>query len=173
MEGEARRQKIMETLELATEPITGTDFSGTLGVSRQVIVQDIALLRATNKNILSTNRGYVLFKTGSERGIFTKIIHVKHNDNLMREELYDIVDVGARIKDVIIEHEVYGQISVDLVINNRRDVDDFMDKINHGEAKPLNLLTGNNHYHTIEADNEMILENVEKILEQSGILIRD
>lgn len=55
MEGEKRREQLIALLKQADIPVSGTDLAKRLGVSRQVIVQDIALLRAVNKNILSTN----------------------------------------------------------------------------------------------------------------------
>lgn len=170
MDGERRREIILEMLCTGSEPLSGTALAKKLGVSRQVIVQDIALLRATNKNILSTNKGYVMY--GKQEGVlnYKKVLAVKHNDGQMREELYTIVDAGAKVLDVIIEHEVYGQLSADLLINSRKDVDEFMEKILSDTAKPLKELTGDVHYHTIEADREEILAEVEEQLREKGYL---
>ena len=66
MEGDERRKKIIEILHGRKMPVSGTELAAELGVSRQVIVQDIALLRATDKNILSTNKGYI-FLTAHRR----------------------------------------------------------------------------------------------------------
>ena len=44
-----------------------------------------------------------------------RVVAVKHTDEQMRDELYCIVDAGAKVLDVIVEHELYGQISVDLL----------------------------------------------------------
>ena len=138
MDGDKRRKEIMELLNTEKDPLSGTSLAKRLGVSRQVIVQDIALLRATNKNILSTNRGYILYGKQGDRMTCKRVVAVKHTDEQMRDELYCIVDAGAKVLDVIIEHEVYGQISVDLFINSRRDVDEFMEKLLANTARPLN-----------------------------------
>ena len=59
MDGKARRQEIIRLLSRTSGPISGSSLSGMLGVSRQVIVQDIALLR-TEHPILATAQGYLL-----------------------------------------------------------------------------------------------------------------
>lgn len=171
MDGEQRRALILELLNTEKEPLSGTALARRMGVSRQVIVQDIALLRATNKNILSTNKGYVIY--GKQEGSLTckRVFAVKHTDGEMREELYCIVDAEAKVLDVIIEHEVYGQISADLFINSRRDVDDFMDKILSNKVKPLKELTRDVHFHTVEADDEKTLDLVEQRLKEKQYLI--
>lgn len=170
MDGAERRKKIIELLEKGAEPYSGTALARQFGVSRQVIVQDIALLRATDKNILSTNKGYVLFGD-REKSSCKRIIFTRHTDGQMKDEMYTIVDAGARILDVIVEHEVYGQIAADLVITSRKDVDDFMNRIFAVKGKPLKELTGDEHYHTIEAEREEILDEVERGLKEKGYLL--
>lgn len=171
MDGEKRRETITKLLMTEKEPVSGAALARELGVSRQVIVQDIALLRATNKNILSTNKGYMLY--GKEQGAnnYRQVVMVRHTDEEMRDELNTIVDAGAKVLDVIVEHEVYGQITVDLFIASRRDVEEFLEKIRQNTAKPLKELTGNVHYHTIEAQNTDILHEVQNKLQQKGYLI--
>lgn len=171
MDGEERRSRIVELLNTEREPLSGTALAKRLGVSRQVIVQDIALLRATNKNILSTNKGYIIY--GKQDGNLSckRVFAVKHTDAEMREELYLIVDAGAKVLDVIVEHEVYGQISADLFINSRRDVDEFMERIQSNTAKPLKELTRDIHFHTVEAESEEILDLVEEGLKKKQYLI--
>lgn len=171
MDGDHRRGQIMELLKGGEEPLSGTALAKLLGVSRQVIVQDIALLRATDKNILSTNKGYIIFDGNDRIKSYKRVVAVKHSDGEMREELYTIVDAGAKVLDVIIEHDVYGQIAADLLINSREDVDEFMEKIKGDFAKPLKELTGDVHYHTIEAKEERILIEVEKKLKEKQYLI--
>lgn len=170
MDGAQRRDSILKKLQSGREPVSGTALAKEFHVSRQVIVQDIALLRATNKNILSTNKGYLLYEEGN-RVSCKRIIAVKHTDGQMKDELYTIVDAGARILDVIVEHEVYGQIAVDLVIASRKDVDEFMRRISAVKAKPLKELTGNEHYHTIEADTEENLCMAVNGLKEKGYLL--
>lgn len=170
MDGIERRQKINEILAAEAEPVSASALAKKFGVSRQVIVQDIALLRATNKNILSTNKGYILFGADKKKTC-KRIMPVKHTDAQMRDELYTIVDAGAKVRDVVVEHDVYGQIAVDLMINSRRDVDEFIYRIFSNTAKPLKELTGDEHYHTIEAENEEILDEAEKRLKEKGYLL--
>ena len=172
MDGDKRRKEIMELLNTEKDPLSGTSLAKRLGVSRQVIVQDIALLRATNKNILSTNRGYILYgKQEEDKMTCKRVVAVKHTDEQMRDELYCIVDAGAKVLDVIVEHELYGQISVDLFINSRRDVDEFVEKLLSNTARPLKELTGDIHFHTIEAESDRILDLVEEGLKEKQFLI--
>lgn len=170
MDGTERRKQIENILEMEADPVSASVLARRFGVSRQIIVQDIALLRATNKNILSTNKGYVIFEKQKHTGA-RRIISVRHTDAQMKEELYAIVDAGAKVLDVVVEHDVYGQISADLSITSRRDVDEFLEKISRNTGKPLKELTGDEHFHTIEAEKEEILDAVEKILDKMGFLL--
>lgn len=172
MEGDERRKRILEILHEETQPISGTELSGILGVSRQIIVQDIALLRATDKNILSTNKGYILFVENFNNNNRKKRTYkVKHKDEEIKDELNTIVDFGGRILDVVVEHDIYGQIAVDLIINSRTDVEAFMKDTLKYKTKPLYALTHGIHFHTVEADTEDILEQIEKELDRKGYLI--
>lgn len=169
-DGTERRKKIEEVLRKACEPVSASALAREFGVSRQVIVQDVALLRATNRNILSTNKGYVLLEK-QQHAKCRRVFCVKHSDEQMQEELYSIVDAGARVLDVMIEHGVYGQLSADLMIFSRRDVDEFIKKISADSTKPLKELTGDEHFHTVEADEEEILDEVEASLRKKGYLL--
>lgn len=171
METENRRQQILNLLENQHKPVSGTVLSRLFGVSRQVIVQDIALLRAENKNILSTNKGYVLFKQVDSNESMRRVVCVKHNLAQMEEELNCIVDNGGHVIDVSVEHDLYGQISADLIIHNRADVEEFVEKMKDSNSKPLNVLTDELHYHTIGATSAEILDRIEKKLAEKGILI--
>ena len=62
MSGEERRNQIIHILQSSDTPISGVKLAKMLDVSRQVIVQDVALLRAKDICIHSTNRGYVIDK---------------------------------------------------------------------------------------------------------------
>lgn len=171
MDGEQRRKEIIELLTTTDMPLSGTMLSKKLGVSRQVIVQDIALLRATNKNILSTNKGYVIFEAKGVVNTYKKILTVNHTDEQTKDELYTIVDEGAKVLDVIVEHELYGQLAGDLLIITRKDVDDFIEKSKKTGARSLKELTNGVHYHTIEAETKEVLARVERKLEEKGYLI--
>lgn len=171
MEGEKRREKIISYLTKSNQPISGAELAKTFHVSRQVIVQDIALLRATNKNILSTNRGYILYKPENPSSCVKRILSVFHTSDRIREELYTIVDYGGKVLDVVVEHEVYGQITADLFLKSRGDVDDFMEKLLKSSSNPLNILTNGQHYHTIEAESEEILDIIKEKLSEKGFLV--
>lgn len=170
MEGEKRRETIIEVLKNSDKPISGAELAKRAGISRQVIVQDIALLRAVNKNILSTNKGYILYDPEENASFAKTSFHVKHTDEQIRDELYTIVDLGGKVLDVVVEHSVYGQITVDLILKNRLDVDEFLNKIQTSTDQPLKALTGGTHYHTVEADNEKILHLIGKALKEKGYL---
>lgn len=171
MEGDARRKKILEMLHKESQPISGTELAGRLGVSRQVIVQDVALLRASDKNILSTNKGYILFVEKANKKKKKRTYKVKHEDKAILDELNTIVDFGGKILDVVIEHDIYGQIAADLIINSRADADAFVKQIEKYKTKPLNNLTNGIHFHTVEADSEETLDRIAGELDKKGYLI--
>lgn len=171
MDSRKRREELFKILERSKEPISGSELAKRLGVSRQVIVQDIALLRASNEQIMSTNKGYLIFKQKSNK--FTRTFHVKHSTEDIEKELCLMVDMGGRILDVGVSHGIYGSISTELIINNRRDVYDFVDKLKQGKIKPLKELTGDIHLHKVEADSEEILDNIEEALHCKGLLHKD
>ncbi|NDO51632.1 transcription repressor NadR [Lachnospiraceae bacterium MD335] len=169
MEGDSRRDKIIAMLNQAPEPLSGAALAKQLKVSRQVIVQDIALLRAYDKNILSTNKGYILYQPET-KAVYKRTVSVMHTDGQMQDELYAIVDCGAHVLDVVVEHEVYGQITADLFLRSRTDVDEFIEKIAKSKAQPLKTLTNGAHFHTVEADSEDVLARVERQLDARGYL---
>lgn len=168
MEGTERREKLIDLLTHHSTPISGTELAKQLGVSRQVIVQDIALLRATNKNILSTTKGYLLYHQEPQK--VNRCFYVKHTTNEIYDELSTIVNLGGKVLDVIVSHEIYGTIQADLLIYNHQDVIDFVDKVNQKKTVPLKELTGSYHYHTVEADSEEILKRIEEALRKKGYL---
>lgn len=169
MEGDFRRNKIIDILSTSNKPISGAELAETLTVSRQVIVQDIALLRAVNKNIISTNKGYILYINKSQK--FKRSFCVKHTDEQIADELETIVDNNGKVLDVVIEHEIYGQITADLIIASRRDVKEFIQKLQTFRTKPLNILTDGYHFHTIEADSEEDLDIIASELQTKGYLV--
>lgn len=170
MEGEVRRERIIEELRREKVPVSGSELARRMGVSRQVIVQDIALLRTSYKNILSTNRGYLLYTDPQEQKLCRRVVRVKHKKEDIVRELDSIVDVGGRVLNVIVEHEIYGQLIGELVIHNRTDVRKFMSKVEEYRTKPLTELTEGVHYHTIEAEQEETLDAVVKALAAEGFL---
>lgn len=169
MEGEERRQKLLGYLASSGQPVSGTALAKHLGVSRQVIVQDIALLRAVNKNILATTKGYLLYQ--QSQGKHHRGFLVCHEDAVIADELNTIIDNGGKVLDTIVEHEVYGQISVDLILESRQDVVDFCERLAQSKSKPLNIIADGVHIHTVEAASEVILDNIERSLKEKGYLL--
>ena len=166
MNGEERRKKLIDLLKHSDTPLSGTDLAKQLGVSRQVIVQDIALLRATVDNIVSTNRGYVLTEALATRRVF-KVIH---SDEEVEEELSLIVDCGGRIEDVFVSHKIYNVIKAPMNIRSRLDIRRFMDNLASGKSSLLKNVTSGYHYHTVTAESEDILDYIHDALKERGFL---
>jgi len=167
MTSEIRRKEILKCMNNCSHPLSGTELANQFQVSRQVIVQDIALLRAASHDIISTNRGYLL----NAPSLTQRVFKVRHTTNQIQDELYSIVDSGGNIKDVFVNHKVYGQLRADLSIHSRRDVDDFMDDIRSGKSSPLSTVTAGYHYHTVEAESENALDYIENTLLKKGYLV--
>ena len=169
MTGEERRREIIRIIRESRDAVSGTGLAGMLHVSRQVIVQDIALLRATNRDILSTARGFLLYNPAGTR--CNRCFMVSHSTQQIADELNTIVDLGGKVLDVIITHPIYGTITVNLIISSRRDVQDFVRKIATKQTKPLKELTDDIHYHTVEAESEEVLDSIEKALAEKKYLL--
>lgn len=170
MTGEERRIKLLGLLKEQGSPLSGTALAKQFHVSRQVIVQDIALMRAESYNIVSTNKGY-LFRT-SETGDHQpkRVFFVRHNTDQVLEEFMTVIDLGGRILDVAVEHELYGQIRVDLLIESAQDAHDFVDRLFRCKDNPLKVLTDDCHYHTIAAPSEKLLDLIEQEFREKGFL---
>ena len=163
-----RRNEILKLLHQAEKPIAARALASQFGVSRQVIVQDIALLRAADNNIVSTNRGYVLLKPGKCERIFK----VRHTAEEIEKELQIIVDNGGRILDVFVYHKIYGVVKAPMNIKTRKDIYEYVKTLSSGKSSPLLKITDNYHYHTVQADSEDILDNIQKDLEECGFLAK-
>lgn len=172
LDGNQRRKCILEQLGLEAEPISGTDLAKKFGVSRQIIVQDIALLRAENRDILSTNKGYVLFKNDIDKNS-KAVVMVRHTSAQTLDEFACIVELGGKVLDVSVDHDLYGQIQVDLVINNMEDAEEFVKKMNTSKSKLLKELTSDYHYHTIAAPSEKVLNLIKQELLSQGFLCEE
>ena len=122
MNGEERRTKIIDLLKQSDIPLSGTGLAKQVGVSRQVIVQDIALLRANAYAIISTNQGYLL----SDSFNASRVFKVIHSDEQVEEELNLFVDLGGKVEDVFVYHKVYGLIKATMNIRSRRDVKKYL-----------------------------------------------
>ena len=167
-----RRERISKELRQAKKPIKGVDLAKTFNVSRQVIVQDIALLRAKGEEIIATPQGYIMFKNDQVRS--TKTIVTKHQGyQEMEDELQTMIDYGVRIMDVIVEHPIYGEIRGILDISYKGELEDFMIKVKEDKAEPLSSLTGGVHIHTVQIPSEEAFQRMERALQEKGYLIKE
>lgn len=167
MTGTERRDKIIEQIRRSDTPVSGGALARSCEVSRQVIVQDIALIRAAGYDILSTHRGYLLNAPHTVNRTFK----VRHTDERMEEELCSIVDLGGYVVNVMVNHRVYGKMTARLGVRSRRHVAEFLDDIRNGKSSPLKNITSDYHYHTVEADSEKTLDMIEDMLREKGFLV--
>ena len=170
MTGEDRRAHIRRMLQQAHQPLTGTALARELHVSRQVIVQDIALMRAEHLPILSTNKGYLLRPDAAQASQPKRVFFVRHTTEQAMEEFMTVIDLGGRILDVSVEHELYGPIRADLLIENARDAADFSERLSACQDNPLKVLTDDCHFHTVTAPSEKLLDLIEAELRSRGFL---
>lgn len=167
MTGTERRTKIVELIQNSEKPLSGTALAKQCDVSRQVIVQDIALIRASGYDIISTNRGYII----QEPLVRERVFKVNHTDEQLEEELCSIIDLGGTVVNVMVNHRVYGHMEAELRINSRRKVEAFMEDIRSGKSSPLKNITSNYHYHKVAADSEETLDLIEEALRQKHFLV--
>ena len=169
MDGTKRREQLVKILNEQAEPVSGSELAKLLGVSRQVIVQDITLLRATGLSIFSTTKGYLIYHSDEPKA--KRIFKVRHTTEQIEDELCTFVDNGGKILDVVVNHEIYGDIATALTIRNRQDVYDFVKKVKENKIVPLKDLTDGIHQHTVVADSEETLSRIEKALTEKGYLL--
>lgn len=169
--GEERRKYVLYVLKQATEPLTGAHLAKKVNVSRQVIVQDIALLKAKNEPIVATPQGYV-YMSESPVQVKKRVIACQHEPEETEKELTILVDYGVNVLDVIVEHAFYGELKGSLMLKSRFDVQKFLQKIEQTNARLLSELTGGVHLHTIEGQSETQLDEACRALEEEGILLR-
>ena len=167
MTGSERRDQIIKRIQESQVPVSGTQLAKEYEVSRQVIVQDIALIRAAGYEIISTNRGYILNASQS----VSRIFKVHHTDEEVEDELCTIVDLGGKVVNVMVNHRVYGHMEAEINITSRRKVMEFVEDIRQGKSSPLKNITSNYHYHLIEADSEETLDLIEAALRQKNFLV--
>lgn len=171
--GEERRRTLLELIEASTEPITGSELARRVAVSRQVIVQDLSLLKAKGHQIVATARGYVYLPSEASPSAYTRKIVCRHAAEDMEAEMNAIVDEGVTIRDVIIDHPVYGSLTGQLMVKSRRDVRAFLERVEANQAAPLSHLTGGLHIHTLEADSEDAIDAAVSELERLGVLVSE
>ena len=167
-EAELRREKILALLRQNNAPLKASTLAGELNVSRQVVVGDVALLRARGNKIIATARGYMT--TEGENKYIGKVA-CRHAPEDTKKELYAIVDSGAVVLNIIVEHEIYGEITGSLNIRERGGVDDFINKIGESETRLLSELTAGVHTHTIACRDKANFDEVRSALKKIGFLI--
>lgn len=167
-----RREGLLQWLREAGAPQTGTQLAERFGVSRQVIVQDMAVLRAAGWEILATAQGYMI--PGRRPRGEAIALTCRHTDrDAMREELFIMVDAGACVVDVIVEHPYYGEIRGELMIDSRRKAEFFLSKLEESDAAPLAAVTAGVHTHTLWVDGEAMAQAIAGALRRRGILVEE
>ncbi|WP_338148975.1 transcription repressor NadR [Dysosmobacter acutus] len=168
LHAEERRTKLHRFLQRSSGPVSASSLAERFSVSRQIIVGDIALLRASGVEICATPRGYVILPA-TDRLI--RKIACRHSAEKMRSELCAIVDQGCTVVDVIVEHPVYGQLTGPLQLSSRYEVEQFLQRVSSSEAMPLSALTDGIHLHTIACPDESACQRVLEALDRDGILL--
>lgn len=164
-----RRDLIVKLLKESSTPIKGIDLAQKYGVTRQVIVKDIAILRAKDNSIIATPDGYMFNNINNSR--VRRVIAVCHHEEDTLNELEIVIKYGGIIEDVIVEHPIYGEIKGNLMIKNFNELDKFKEKFNYKNVKPLSILTNGVHLHTISADTEEDIEAIKIELKNKGYLL--
>ena len=166
MRGQERRFEVLALLEGAKEPVSGAEIARRCGVSRQVIVNDIALLRREGNEVISTHHGYVLARHG---GPCRRLFKVCHDETRVQEELFAIVDAGGTVEDVIVNHRYYGKIEARLDLSSRRDVRRYLDDLEHSKSTLLSKVTSGYHFHHVSADSDEVLDEIADELQRLGL----
>ena len=158
MNSKERREYIKELLVTTNSTYKGQLLAEKLGVTRQVIVKDIAIIRAEGVNIIATPEGYLILS--EENNYIRRVIAVSHGREDIYNELECIVKFGGVVEDVTVEHSLYGEIRAMLMIKTLIDIEEFTKKFKESSAEPLSALTKGIHLHTIKADNDEIMEQI-------------
>ena len=183
---EARRASLLDALRSADAPVSGGQLANTLNVSRQIIVQDIALLREAGANIVATTKGYVLANTAQTTAQAmaqnaaeqpaaaldepARTFKLHHEVEQTREELQTIIALGGRVHNVSISHRAYGRITAPLEIADQADIERFINDIESGKSSPLSTATSGYHYHLVSAPSDEALEAIGRALADKGFL---
>ena len=166
MKVDKRRKAIVNLLLASKKPVSGAELSEQFNVSRQIIVQDITVLKGLGYEILSTHNGYVMQKSP----LVERVFKLKHTTEQTEDELNSIVDLGGTVVDVFVWHKVYGKISATLNIFSRLHVKQFLEGVRTGKSTELMNITGGYHYHTVRADSEAVLDRIGETLQQKNYI---
>ena len=166
MKVDKRRKAIVNLLLASKKPVSGAELSEQFNVSRQIIVQDITVLKGLGYEILSTHNGYIMQKSP----LVERVFKLKHTTEQTEDELNSIVDLGGTVVDVFVWHKVYGKISATLNIFSRLHVKQFLEGVRTGKSTELMNITGGYHYHTVRAESESILDKIGETLQQKNYI---
>jgi len=166
MKAAERRRAMVAFLMSEKEPVSGGALSERFGVSRQIVVQDVATLRESGFDILSTNRGYLLQNTSMRERVFK----VRHTTHETEDELNCIIELGGAVVDVFVWHRVYGRIEAPLNIFSKVQIRQFIEGVRSGKSTELMNVTGGYHYHTVRAESEETLDRIGQALEERGYI---
>lgn len=165
-----RREDIIKLLLESNEPLKGSFIAKRYSVTRQVIVKDIAILRAKGKNIIATPDGYIINANNNKA---KAIIAVSHTEDEMIEELSIVIKYGGMIEDVVVEHPLYGEIKGMIMIKNYNELNKFIEKYNEQKAKLLSALTNGVHLHTIAAETQDDIDLIILELKKNNFIVSD
>jgi uncharacterized protein len=165
-----RRRRIVAWMRRHGTPIRGGELARCFHVSRQCLVQDVAILRAGGEQIVATPRGYRLPESPPHP--HRAILACRHALERTEEELHILVDHGVKILDVIVEHPLYGELRGSLMIESRADVQDFLAQVRASHAALLSSLTGGVHLHTVEASRPEMILRAKAHLRARGFLLK-
>ena len=166
MKVDKRRKAIVNLLLASKKPVSGAELSEQFNVSRQIIVQDITVLKGLGYEILSTHNGYVMQKSP----FLERVFKLKHTTEQTEDELTTIVDLGGTVVDVFVWHKVYGRIAATLNIFSKLHVKQFLEGVRTGKSSELMNITGGYHYHTVRAESESILDKIGEVLKVKGYI---
>lgn len=166
MKADERRKAIVNLLASGQKAISGSVLSEQFGVSRQIIVQDITILRGAGYDILSTHNGYIIQQTPLKERVFK----VHHTTDQTEDELNLIVDLGGTVVDVFVWHKVYGRLTAPLNIFSRHHVKQFIEGVRTGKSTELMNITGGYHYHTVRADSDAVLDTIQAALSAQNFI---
>lgn len=169
MNSNERREKLLHILKTSNKPVKGVELAKELNVTRQIVVKDIALLRASGIDILATSTGYIIYNIKKQEFKIKSKNHM-NNEHLFLE-LQTIIDLGGKIKDVIVDHPTYGTIKAELNLASNRDLKMFMENSQKNGFKQLSSLSQDYHIHTIEVPDEKTLEDIKRELKEVNILL--
>lgn len=169
MNSSERLKEILNKITNSSAPVSGSALARELGVSRQIIVKDIAALKEHGADIISTTKGYMLNRVPLPERVFK----VVHKDDEIRTELETVINNGGTVKDVFVWHKIYGRLYAELNIRTIQDINEYIDSLKNGRSSPLKNVTSEYHYHTVSANSEATLDIIGGALEAVGFLVKD